>query len=155
MSKKELCFEVGKVYQHNAGRIVKILKKIETTGYGQCLVAEDLQGNLHPFGEGRSYAVNWEEIPLSKWWSNWLEGNSDSSELKEKLEQALICETGKKEECGCIWYQHPDYGDVLIECDHHKENSHKGSESQKTDDIANLLKENGYVVDIISRGKQS
>lgn len=86
-------FEVGKVYEHRAGKLMRIVGEVETEGYGKTLVAEENgESNLIPVGIGEGHIDNYREVPLSRWYETWLEGNENSEELRKLLEQALLNE---------------------------------------------------------------
>lgn len=65
------CFEIGKYYRHQTGEEISIIDEIETTMYGQCLVAESNKSrDLKTVGKDPSSAVNWHEITKEEWIKN-------------------------------------------------------------------------------------
>jgi len=86
-------FEVGKVYEHRRGDLMRIVGVVETTGGGWCFVGESGSGGISEVGMGTSYSLNWREAPESTWWEHWLKGNDFSVELKSKLELARTKES--------------------------------------------------------------
>ena len=64
-----MIFEVGKYYKNNSGKKLHILVDIETTYYGQTLLAEDNDGNFQPVGSDETNTVNWIEIDKCEWLS--------------------------------------------------------------------------------------
>ena len=63
-------FEIGKAYRHSDGGEMFIVGRVETTIWGNCLIAEEAEGRLKPVGSDRADAVNWHEIPMSEWMKN-------------------------------------------------------------------------------------
>jgi hypothetical protein len=84
-------FELGKVYEHRTGKLMRVAAHVVTVGHGDTLVAEDTSGSLIPVGDDSDSAMNYREVPESRWWKAWLEGNDDD-ELRAKYEAALKAE---------------------------------------------------------------
>lgn len=62
-----MIFEAGKYYQHASGHLLHTLAVVETTCYGQCLIAEDHLGNFIAVGETPEHATNYIEISKEDW----------------------------------------------------------------------------------------
>lgn len=62
-------FEIGKFYKHTTGDCLHILCEIETTMYGNTLLAEQRGGeeNFIAVGRGEDSAVNYHEITKEEW----------------------------------------------------------------------------------------
>lgn len=55
-------FEVGKYYKHASGNIMHVIGGLQTTLYGGCLVAEEVDSaNLKPIGQDETSVENWLE----------------------------------------------------------------------------------------------
>ena len=66
-----MIFEVGKCYQHTNGEQMKICGTVDTTLYGNTLVAEtNSHTNLEAVGRDKSSAMNWKEISHKQWMVN-------------------------------------------------------------------------------------
>ena len=64
-------FEVGKVYKHPGGCIIRIIGGLQTTMWGGCLIAEEAgSSHLKPIGQDEQAAVNWTETTMEEWMSN-------------------------------------------------------------------------------------
>jgi hypothetical protein len=63
-------FEVGKCYQHNGGSQIKVIGEVNSTIYGNCLMAEHSDGRFYPVGQTEDNAVNWHEITEEEWLKN-------------------------------------------------------------------------------------
>jgi len=94
------CFEVGKVYEHRTGRLMRIVGEVETTGYfNPTLVGEEMgRGDLMPVGCDEDSAQNYREVPLSRWYKAWLDANPNNEELGKKWHEAVLNEEGDVEE---------------------------------------------------------
>ena len=69
-------FEIGKVYKHSSGQIMAIVGKVNTTGYGECLVGECFDMvNLKPIGMDEDATQGWEEIEMTLWDEAWKKNN--------------------------------------------------------------------------------
>lgn len=65
-------FEVGKVYKHNSGAMMKIVGRANTTSYGECFVGERVgNANLFPTGTDEDATQGWEEIDEEIWNKEW------------------------------------------------------------------------------------
>ncbi len=67
-----MIFEIGKFYKHSSGKKAAIIcLAIQTTQWGNCLVAEVVQENyptvLVPFGNDQGAAQYWKEITKEEW----------------------------------------------------------------------------------------
>lgn len=61
-------FEIGKYYKHATGKVMNIVGLVNTTAYGETLVAEEHgESNLKPVGVGKGYSENWEETTEEVW----------------------------------------------------------------------------------------
>lgn len=58
----ELVFEIGKTYVHSQGCMMRIVGRVDTLMYKNCLVAEDNEGRLQPVGTDPDNAQNWKEV---------------------------------------------------------------------------------------------
>ncbi len=67
-------FEIGKVYQHTSGQMMKIVGEVETTTHGKTLVGEvgdpDRWHDLKPIGHDEAAAENWAEATEAEWMAN-------------------------------------------------------------------------------------
>lgn len=70
-------FEVGKYYQHAAGRSISIVGEVETTKWGSMLVVEETDHTGHGIScmqvGSEDTANNWTEIGREEWLSNFPE----------------------------------------------------------------------------------
>lgn len=61
-------FEVGKVYRHSSGGLMRIIGGLQTTMYGGCLIAESSnESNLRPVGQDEGATVGWTEVSMDRW----------------------------------------------------------------------------------------
>lgn len=61
-------FEIGKVYKHPSGEIMRITGVTKTTLYGECLIGESSHSfDLKPVGLGRDAAEGWREVDKKEW----------------------------------------------------------------------------------------
>ena len=61
-------FEEGNVYKHSSGTIMKIVGKVNTTGYGVCFVGEEIgKADLKPIGMDSDATQGWEEVEEEIW----------------------------------------------------------------------------------------
>ena len=66
-----MVFEVGKCYRHTTGEELQIVGQVDTTLYGNCLVAESSNSeDLKPVGKDESATDNWVEITQEEWMKN-------------------------------------------------------------------------------------
>lgn len=66
-----MVFEVGKCYRHSGGEDMQIVGQVDTTMYGNCLVAEsNKSSDLKPVGKDETAAENWVEISKEEWMKN-------------------------------------------------------------------------------------
>lgn len=87
-------FEIGKVFRHPSGKLIKIVGQVKTVAYGTTLVGEDMNcSNLLPVGDDEVAAEHWWEVKESEWWAQWVEANPYDDDLKRRLVGAL--ENGK------------------------------------------------------------
>lgn len=64
-------FEIDKYYKHESRKIIHILGRVNTTSYGQCLVAETSSGDLEPIGDQHEDAtIGWTKIDKNEWIEN-------------------------------------------------------------------------------------
>jgi hypothetical protein len=70
-----MVFEIGKCYRHESGLELKIVGEAIPTLYGQCLVAEGTDGNLHPVGMREENTLNFTEISEEEWMKNFTTEN--------------------------------------------------------------------------------
>lgn len=66
-----MVFEIGKCYQYTTGIRMKVLGRLKTTVWGECLIAETSSMKLIPVGLDESAAVNYREISESQWENCW------------------------------------------------------------------------------------
>ena len=62
-------FEIGKVYRHKTGRVMKIVGVVQSTTRGLTLIGEQLQGQVTFFavGSDESATLNWEAVGDEVW----------------------------------------------------------------------------------------
>lgn len=54
-------FEIGKCYVHTTGEKIRIIARVNTYFYGECLLAESETAKYDVVGENEDNAVNWTE----------------------------------------------------------------------------------------------
>lgn len=62
-----MAFKLGKCYMHSSGSMLKIVGLVDTTTYGICLVAEEVNGNLKPVGMDNDASQYWSEVTEDMW----------------------------------------------------------------------------------------
>ena len=60
-------FEVGKNYRHNGGMTMRVLARLQTSIYGETLIAERSLGDFAPVAEHEGADANWEEISVEEY----------------------------------------------------------------------------------------
>lgn len=65
-----MVFEIGKCYQHTTGSQIKIIGEVNSTLYGDSLMAEESDGSFRPVGKTEDNAANWREITEEEWMKN-------------------------------------------------------------------------------------
>ena len=56
-----MVFEVGKCYEHETGKKMRIIGEMNTYYYGHCLIGETDHATYMPVGQTEDNTVNWTE----------------------------------------------------------------------------------------------
>lgn len=83
-----MAFEIGKCYEHTCGEMISVVGKVETTLYGECLVAESNYGSdLKPIGTDDYATANWTEITKGRWLTSF----SREDNLPPHFKETVLC----------------------------------------------------------------
>lgn len=67
-----MVFEIGKKYRHTTGTEISVVGRLQTTMYGNTLIAECVKTfeDLITVGSDESATANWSEITDKEWMDN-------------------------------------------------------------------------------------
>ena len=84
-------FQIGHVYAHQTGRLMRVVGEVETTGYGRVLVGEESSSsNLIPLGRDATASQGWREVKLVTWYDHWIRSNPNDSDLERLRDEATV-----------------------------------------------------------------